>query len=129
MVKNRVLHVKYDTTIPVRWQQMASAYEGDIPFRKGLNFPASFLTDVVPFSIDSFDYVIMYPTRDPHHIRNHEERHARFCMDQQYSKQVHRAWNRLSWTCQQKWIKYYRSLGYPDQVIVDEWQADGNVTE
>lgn len=115
MIHERVMHVVYEKSVPVPLLELANEYEGFIPGRVGLNFPWNGAT---------YDYVIVYPKKDPHRVREHEERHARFFMDKSYRESVMNEWNRLTDIARQKIEKYYASLGYPSHVVVDEWQAD-----
>jgi len=115
IIHERVLHVLYETTLPPELVRIASCYEGFIPDRVGLNFP---------WVGETYDYVIVYPKKDPYRIREHEERHARFFMDKSFHDKVMDKWNRLTDFEQRKIERYYASLGYPLHVIIDEWQAD-----
>jgi len=119
----RIIYEKW-ADIPSYIIESANCYEGLIPHRIGLNFPACFLPQSVQDCHPGIQYVIVYPRRDPSHVRQHEENHARYFFDEMYRKKVHREWSRLPTHIQRKWKKYYQSLGYPEHVWIDEWQAD-----
>ena len=105
----------------------SARYEGENQF-VGFNFPSSIIrkmdTTLYPYK-HSVTYVIGYMEGDTNTIE-HEKRHARFYIDREYRKRVHRSWNKLRKSNPKKHKSIVNKLkkdGYKRTVHIDEFQA------
>jgi hypothetical protein len=139
-VYHRVLHGVYQNLqdIPDIVHRAACQYEGNVPHRRGWNFPASTLQ---PFLLSSSssrsrsrsriadllrhaDYVIVYRRGDIL-TKRHELQHARYAIDPSYRQEVRQHWDSLTSKQQHGIRTHLMALGYPpdDGILLDEFQA------
>jgi hypothetical protein len=67
-------------------------------------------------------YVIGY-LRGDIHTKKHELQHAKYFVDERFRKQVNSLWFGLDSSVRDKVSAFLTKLGYPHDVIVDEFQA------
>lgn len=129
-VEDRVLHVTYYiSTLPLELDDLGTLYEGYIENRIGVNLPMKVLKAVLPshrFCAYDADYIICYPTWDRGQTKRHELYHAKYYMDADYRKRVHKEWENLSDLEREKIQKKLSGMGYEPVVHIDEWQAYKN---
>ena len=101
---------------------ISNLYEGVINNREGHNFPV----DIIPKGhiLEKFKskckYVIgIYNNKSI----KHELLHAEYYINEEYKKKVNKEWEELKPKVREHIIGYLKKLGYPDHVIIDEYQA------
>jgi hypothetical protein len=67
-------------------------------------------------------YIIAYISGDIQ-TKKHELQHAKFHIDEHYRLSIYDKWNNLDKKTQNHIISFLKRLGYPDEVIIDEFQA------
>lgn len=67
-------------------------------------------------------YIIAYISGDIQ-TKKHELQHAKFYIDEQYRISIYDKWNNLDKKTQNHIVCFLKRLGYPDEVIIDEFQA------
>lgn len=67
-------------------------------------------------------YIIAYLNGDIQ-TKKHELQHAKFHIDEQYRLSIYNKWNNLDKKTQNHIVCFLKRLGYPDEVIIDEFQA------
>lgn len=67
-------------------------------------------------------YIIAYINGDIQ-TKRHELQHAKFYIDEMYRKSIYNMWNNLDEKTKNHIISFLKKLGYPDDVIIDEFQA------
>lgn len=124
--KDNVLHIIFnEQQIPSELDDLGTLYEGKVEGRIGVNLPMYILRQYQPehkFSKYDAEYIICYPEWDKS-VLEHEELHARYFLDKEYRKSVRRAWKECSPEYQRKVFQKMMSMGYPEEVWLDEWQA------
>lgn len=125
-VKDNILHVVFNQKqIPPELDDLGTLYEGKVPNRIGVNLPMYVLRQTIPdhpFCEYLADYIIIYPDWDKT-VRDHEALHAKYFLDKEYRKSVQRHWKKCSARYQAKVFQKMKSMGYPEEVWLDEWQA------
>jgi hypothetical protein len=125
-VQNKVLLVEFDEKeIPAELDNLGTLYEGKVPGRIGVNLPMYVLRQkqpAHPFCRYEAEYIICYPSWEKS-VLEHEVLHARYFLDKEYRKKVLRMWKKQSVKYQNKVFQKMRSMGYPEEVWLDEWQA------
>ena len=71
---------------------------------------------------DDIVYVIAYVSGDVH-TKQHELRHAMYYSNAEYKAKILKAWNDMDDKTRDKIEAFLVKLGYPENVIVDEFQA------
>lgn len=67
-------------------------------------------------------YIIAYINGDIQ-TKKHELQHAKFHIDIQYRQTIYDKWNSLNMKTQNHIVSFLKRLGYPDDVLIDEFQA------
>jgi hypothetical protein len=67
-------------------------------------------------------YIIAYINGDIQ-TKKHELQHAKFHIDDNYRLSIYDKWNNLDKKTQNHIISFLKRLGYPDEVLIDEFQA------
>ena len=130
--KDNILHVIYSSSIdeiPADLLSICDAYEGPIKGRVGCNFPMSFVREkkhtsafLNQIQTPSTEYVIIYKKSDIL-TKQHELQHANYALQPVHRDAVLTLWNSLHPSCQQRIQGMLRKMGYPDHVLLDEFQA------
>jgi len=101
---------------------ISNNYEGTIKNREGHNFPSIFIPNNNSLAKykSQCKYVIgIYNNKSI----KHELLHAKYYIDKEYNKKIHKEWNELEEKTQEYITKFLKRLGYSDNVIIDEYQA------
>lgn len=129
IVEHQILHIIYKdiNEIPKNIIDICNAYEGEIKQRIGFNFPMTFVKKTDPKSDllkYNTDYVIAYKKGDIP-TKKHELQHARYYMDTEYKKQVHKLWESFSDSYKTQILLQLKKMKYPDNmdILIDEFQA------
>jgi hypothetical protein len=124
-VENKILIVKFKSKEFMNsiLDSLSNNYEGILKNRQGHNFPAKFIPDkshMLSEYKSSCEYVIgMY---NPSGMA-HELLHAKYYIDQSYRNKIIQEWNGLTKFQQTHITQFLKSIGYSEQVIIDEYQA------
>lgn len=128
--RDQILHVMYEKSIeqvPSSILEICNRYEGAIQGRMGCNFPMSFVRNHLPQhtllrTYPTTVYVILYKKGD-RLTKLHELQHARYHMDAAFRDQVQLLWKSIHPNSQAKILMLLRKMGYPEHVLLDEFQA------
>ena len=105
---------------------ISNEYEGrSMTNRIGHNFPSSFIPKdhiLFPFK-DKSRYVLGITSQAS---LPHELLHAKFFMDKSYHDEQCTEWKSYKQETRDKITAFLKRLGYPDSVIIDEYQAYKN---
>lgn len=105
---------------------ISNEYEGGVMRnREGHNFPSSFIPagHMLSEYKDRCSYVLGIKSQES---LPHELLHAKFYMDKSYRDAQCAEWNSYKQETRDKICAYIKRLGYPDSVIIDEYQAYKN---
>jgi len=101
---------------------ISNKYEGIIINREGHNFPSCNIPK--QHLLEKFKSQCKYVIGIYHHNSlNHELLHAKFYIDNTYKQQIIEEWNNLKPLVRTHIYKFLKSMGYDDNVIIDEYQA------
>lgn len=101
---------------------ISNVYEGTIINREGHNFPSS----LIPKTHILFKYrsQCKYVVGIFHHNSlQHELLHAKYYIEEAYRKKIIDEWSNLRPDIRKHIYKFLKSMGYSDEVIIDEYQA------
>ena len=124
-IKNSILTVHFNgdkTKMNQVLDCISNKYEGPIRNREGHNFPATCIPKqhILYQYAHQCKYVIaVYNNKSI----QHELLHARYYTDQTYQLQIQREWAALPPKTREHLILFLKRLGYPDHVLIDEYQA------
>ncbi len=124
-VENKILIVRFKSKDFMNkiLDPLSNQYEGPLKNRQGHNFPSNFIPNeshiLSPYKTNS-EYVIgMYNASG----MAHELLHAKFYMDLSYRKKINEEWVELSDKHRAHITQFLKSMGYSDEVLIDEYQA------
>ena len=130
-VEGAILHVRYNdrdrSSDKMRdLECLASEYEGNMKGRVGFNFP---LTPdmklpkwLKPHINKEIKYLIAYKKGDVATLK-HELQHAKYYLDIEFRSKVDEIWESLSESVQFTVKAMLTKMGYPEHVMMDEFQA------
>lgn len=102
---------------------LSNAYEGPLVNRQGHNFPSTFIPEkshLLSSHKSKCSYVIgMFNSSG----MAHELLHAKYFMDSVYRESINKEWAELPYAQRVHITQFLKSMGYSDQVIIDEYQA------
>jgi hypothetical protein len=103
---------------------ISDMYEGELrQIREGHNIPASAIPKSHPiYTLLKPDCVYVIGCYNSNSLQ-HELLHAQFYADHVYRDRIQREWESLPSAIQTHIIHFLKRLGYPDSVILDEYQA------
>lgn len=131
-----IVEFKTQELMSLYMDDVSSVYEGKLSSNRiGHNFPLHVLKGMMkgqPYQLKLYelivgasgavDYVVGYLSGDVH-TKQHELRHAMYYCDVGYRAKVLKAWNALDTKTRGKIEDFLAKLGYPESVMVDEFQA------
>lgn len=124
-VENKILIVRFKSKDYMNklLDPLSNNYEGQLINRQGHNFPSTFIPEkshfLSPYK-SSCAYVIgMYNSSG----MAHELLHAKYFIDATYKNKINKEWAELSDKHRAHITQFLKSMGYSDQVIIDEYQA------
>ena len=134
--KDRVLHIVFSekdvgTSHMKEIVDIADMYEGHVGHRQGFNFPMKIVRSFVKnkksvFSpyVNTSEYVISYKDGDVL-TKKHELQHAKYFIDQTFSREVKELWDSFPSSYQKGVIGMLLRMGYPNEanILLDEFQA------
>lgn len=128
-LKDKILFVAYDDIDEIiELQPFADKYEGKINGRYGLNFPfhlmkskkpSKFISNILKYDAE---YIIVYKKGDIV-TKKHEMQHAKYYIDSEYRESIKKMWESFDSKYKSNVISMLGKMGYPDHVILDEFQA------
>jgi hypothetical protein len=136
-VEDRIVHCVYKSVDQIKdLEKIADDYEGKISGRYGMNFPISIIhkskyncnsniiKQILKYteSVESADYVIVYKKGD-YQTKMHELQHAKYYLDAKFRQNVKQLWDSLQDKYKSNVIFMLKKMGYPDHVLLDEFQA------
>ena len=129
-VEDRIIHCIYKSVDQIEdLVKIADEYEGKISGRYGMNFPISIIKktksniikEILKYT-KSAEYVIVYKKGD-YKTKMHELQHAKYYIDAKFREDVKQLWDSLQSKYKSNIIYMLKKMGYPDHVLLDEFQA------
>jgi hypothetical protein len=130
-VEDKVIHCIYNSSDQIEeLVKIADEYEGKISGRYGMNFPISIIKKTNNSNIikkilklnELAEYVIVYKKGD-YKTKLHELQHAKYYLDAKFREDVKKLWDSLQGKYKSNIIYMLKKMGYPDHVLLDEFQA------
>lgn len=101
---------------------ISNKYEGSIINREGHNFPSNSIPK--EHLLHKYQNQCKYVIGIYHHNSlNHELLHAKFYIDNNYKQYIINEWNNLKPFVRTHIYNFLKTMGYSDNVIIDEYQA------
>ena len=102
---------------------LSNKYEGPLVNRQGHNFPSAFIPDkshlLSPHKSQCVYVIGMFNSSG----LAHELLHAKYYVDSKYRESINKEWAELSDKHRTHITQFLKSMGYSDDVIIDEYQA------
>lgn len=131
-VEGEILHVRYNDREGKSSKEikdlecLASEYEGNMKGRVGFNFPIAPKMKLPqwlqPHINKEIKYLIAYKDGDVA-TKQHELQHAKYYLDTAFRAKVKEIWDSLSESVQSTISGMLIKMGYPEHVMMDEFQA------
>lgn len=119
-----ILYFSKKTNMNEMLSPISNRYEGPLTQeREGHNFPSSYVPNNHPINkLIKPDCVYVIGCYNLSSLR-HELLHARYFADSDYKKQINTEWDALDTKIKMHITQFLKRLGYPDSVLLDEYQA------
>jgi vacuolar-type H+-ATPase subunit E/Vma4 len=126
-----IVHIIYDKYDEIKeLEPIAEKYEGKINGRYGFNFPFNIIKSVniksklinIITKYNDAQYIVVYKKGDVM-TKKHELQHAKYYIDNEFRESVKKLWDSFDSKYKTKVISMLQKMGYPEHVMLDEFQA------